>query len=410
MVVSRSKGIPSWQKDSSDSTNPAQNDDPVYSQQEAAINSSSSSSISSNTPEQPISASKDDPVYAQGEAAVKSESPYSQSRAESDQSSTTAISSTEDKPSSRASLLTSASKFLQHEDLRTASLERKTAFLQGKGLTKEEIDGLLAAPEFMPSNSEPAADTATTSATTSPPPIITYPEFLLHAHRPKPLVTRTRIVNAVYATGIVSGALYLANRYLFEPMAVEMASARHELFETAQKGVVSLNERLEKNVSVLPVTRRSGVEDGEDSVVSDPEELFHRDIGVQTSPGFEATDGNMGNASAEDAMGKQASKLQELKQHVKTLSETGKQALEEEEATRSVVGDLQAYLDELAYGGRKSTFSWENEYGSGSLGGRGNSGKVDEIAKFKAEIRSVKGALLSARNFPASSNGILRGK
>ena len=193
-------------------------------------------------------------------------------------------------------------------------------------------------------------------------------------------------------------------------MAVEMTSARHELFETAQKGVGGLNERLEKNVSILPATQRFGIGDGDESFVSDPEELFHRDVGVQTSPGFEVTDDSMENASTKDATDKHASKLQELKQHVETLSESGKEALEEEKATRSTVGDLQAYLEELAYGGRKSAFSWENDYGSGNPGGRGNSGKLDEIAKFKAEIRSVKGALLSARNFPASSNGNLRGR
>lgn len=45
---------------------------------------------------------------------------------------------------SRASLLNQATKFLQDDDIRDAPIERKTAFLESKGLTILEVEKLLA--------------------------------------------------------------------------------------------------------------------------------------------------------------------------------------------------------------------------------------------------------------------------
>ena len=51
--------------------------------------------------------------------------------------------------------------------------------------------------------------------------------------------------------------------------------------------------------------------------------------------------------------------------------------------------------------------NFNNGYG-GSMAGAGSgngSERDDEIARVKAEIRGVKGVLLSARNFPAGGRG-----
>lgn len=45
---------------------------------------------------------------------------------------------------SRATLLNQATKFLQDDDIRDAPTERKVAFLESKGLSELEIEGLLA--------------------------------------------------------------------------------------------------------------------------------------------------------------------------------------------------------------------------------------------------------------------------
>lgn len=202
----------------------------------------------------------------------------------------------------------------------------------------------------------------------------------------------------------------MANQYLFEPMAQQMAAARHELFLTAQKGVDGLNERLENNISVLPTAKKDLVGNGEvDGVISGLEELFHKDIGVQTSPQLESEVGNEKVESVgDDVVQRHASKLQELRGRIQSLLGSSKDVLEEDQATVSTFGDLQTYLEELAYEVRKPALSWENKYGAEDSGSRNHNTRPDEISKFKAEIRSVKGALLSARNFPSSGAGIIR--
>jgi hypothetical protein len=370
--------------DPSSITNPVQNDDPVYSQAEAASEASSEANTSTTASTPSAVMRNDDPVYSQAEAASR-----------------TSVRSNE---TSRASLLESASKFLRHKDFLDAPIERKTAFLEEKGLTREEINDILQTQNTM----IPSASTATSQATTPStiPPIITYPEFLSHAHQPKPLVTRTRILNAVYATGLLSGTLYIASKYLFEPMAEQMGIARHELFDTAQKGTKELNQKLEKVISVVPhQPALTAAGDDIESVASDPDELFHRDIGVQTSPKLEDdTSSNASSSSSESTSTttRHASRLTDIKAHLSALSESSEDVLEEDEATRSVVRDLQTYLEELAHGGKRPTFSWEQGYGVTPVA---KDEKLDEIARFKSEIRSVKGVLLSARNFPGSGAG-----
>lgn len=48
---------------------------------------------------------------------------------------------------SRAALLEKASKFLDDHEIKDASAERKSLFLEGKGLKKDEIHELLSASE-----------------------------------------------------------------------------------------------------------------------------------------------------------------------------------------------------------------------------------------------------------------------
>lgn len=49
----------------------------------------------------------------------------------------------EAEPSSRPTLLEQSAKFLEHEEIRDGSRDQKIAFLEGKGLRRGEIDGLL---------------------------------------------------------------------------------------------------------------------------------------------------------------------------------------------------------------------------------------------------------------------------
>lgn len=54
-----------------------------------------------------------------------------------------APSAADEKPSSRATLLEQAAKFLEHEEIRDASRDQKVTFLEGKGLRRDEIHELL---------------------------------------------------------------------------------------------------------------------------------------------------------------------------------------------------------------------------------------------------------------------------
>ena len=201
-------------------------------------------------------------------------------------------------------------------------------------------------------------------------------------------------------------------------MLESLTAARHSLFEGTIVNLETLNTKLERAVSVVPAmvdTQARGKRDGDgeedaESEASDPTELFHRDIGVQTSPDIDTSE------SAEEAatvapVEEHSEKLSSIRRHLGDLSGTGQESLEAAEETRSSLGNLQAYLEELAYGGAKGALHFEGGFGplgepmSSAAPGRGGAGSMDEIARFKADIRSVKGVLLSARNFPTGGLG-----
>ncbi|MCJ1333670.1 hypothetical protein MMC10_010370 [Thelotrema lepadinum] len=356
---------------------------------------------------------------------------------------------------SRASLIESASQFLQHDSICSASISEKTAFLESKGLTRPEIEQLL---QDLPSEeSQPAVEQTTTapnpeeasppsvsSPTTTPsttaaapsasplqqaPPIITYPEFLSHAHRPPPLITTTRVLNAAYATAFTTGVLWGTNKYLLTPMLESLTAARHSLFEGTISNLEEMNKKLEGTVSVIPAIvdagegrgRKAGDENGQegdtDSEASDPTELFHRDIGVQTSPDMSTGEGNAAGSgekegAAASPVEEHTERLQTMRKHLADLAATSEETLTAQEETSSSLGDLQAYLEEMAYGGNRNWQRFDGGFGplgEPMVGARDSAdSKVDEVARFKADIRSVKGALLSARNFP--SGGLGRGR
>lgn len=359
-------------------------------------------------------------------------------------------------PTTRQELLNQASKFLEDDSIRDSSTDRKVSFLESKGLSSDEIQQLLgvsrnpeassssssptqsdttsSAPAATPSSTTtmsqpPSTTAATTSASRDVPPIITYPEFLLQPAKPPPLVTMRSILYTLYGAAGLGASIYGASEYLVKPMLANLTSARQELSSTAQENLQKLNEKLEQNVSVIPahLTARKNSADGEDeefrddgdSVTSDPTELFHRDIGTQTTPGVSpspgaiAKDENPLEAPAE-AVNHHASRLASIQSQLKEITDLDKKSGTADDAMRSRLTDLHHYLDGLIYaaptytaaGGSYSLYGNPNSGGdSGSTGVRKS--EDDAIASFKAEIRGVKGALLSARNFPASRGGRL---
>ncbi|PLB35993.1 peroxisomal membrane protein PEX14 [Aspergillus candidus] len=371
---------------------------------------------------------------------------------------------TPDQPA-RSTLLEQASKFLEDESIRDASTDKKISFLESKGLKGPEIDSLLGVsrnPEATapsePTSSQPTASPQPTTSTSSTsgsssssnttntdtrsvPPIITYPEFLVQQSKPPPLVTLQSILYTIYGAAGLGATFYGASEFLVKPMLAQLTSARHDLADTTTSNLQKLNEKLEKTVSVIPpqLTARSlnttnddKDEEDTESITSDPTELFHRDVATQTSPGEVPTkeglwtadsDSDAPNTADQDqpsaataAVNSHLTRLESMRNSLQEITTTDQDSATAEDDVRSSLNDLQHYLDGLLYSKQSyGSVSGYGVYGSAGGGFDANAkstgiGKAEEdaISGFRAEIRGVKGALLSARNFPAGGRGRVR--
>ncbi|KAJ5928401.1 hypothetical protein N7466_007357 [Penicillium verhagenii] len=399
--------------------------------------------------------------------------------------------SSDDAPAStsREDLVNQASRFLEDESIRDSSTDRKVAFLESKGLSSDEIQQLLGvsrnqeatsstasttednaqetpetsstsseteATPSSPVNAQPSSPTsspsptmsqrrpptAATAATSSPsftkrdePPIITYPEFLFEPSKPPPLVTMQSVLYTLYGAAGLGASIYGASEYLVKPMLASLSSARHELAETAQENLKKLNEKLEKTVSMIPphlTARKDSAEAEEDadeseSVTSDPTELFHRDMGTQTTPDVSSSSSSLQSAAKESdekaadapavAVANHMTRLESIQSQLKEIDELEKGSSTSDDGLRTKLSDLHHYLDGLIYaaptytaaGGSYGLYSGKTSSGTDGTSTGVRKAEDDAIASFKADIRGVKGALLSARNFPASRGGRLGG-
>jgi len=223
-------------------------------------------------------------------------------------------------------------------------------------------------------------------------------------------------------------------------MTSALTAARHDLAATALVDLAKLNARLEGVVSELPprLARLPEAADGEgaedeESEDEDPTELFHRDVGTQTSsspPLRSASDASSSSSAPETPSAAtptptptptttHTTALRAIHTHLSELLTKDSSVAVVDESVRDRIADLQAYLDGLAYaspgygnGGAGGVYGMYGNgtggwgWSSGGGGGKGGGGgEEDGIARVKAEIRGVKGVLLSARNFPGSTRG-----
>ena len=363
-------------------------------------------------------------------------------------------------PSNRSTAIDQANRFLQDESIKDEPIERKVAFLQSKGLKDDEIEAALGQGQDQsptadhksgeereepgtsqlrhqtqysladPSLSQESEHKTTTkamdqeaSSSARERPIITYPEFLAQAHKPTPLVTSKRLLYTLYIASGTAATVYGASKFILSPMFDTLTSARQELGSVAQSRLSELNKKLEGMVSEIPPDLGNykdhrkvgeGEEDATEtgSVTSDPTELFHRDIGTQTTPNLSQRP----SRSTSDSGGSEAvlpnsqrvveghvGRLETIRSHMSEFLSTENALAESDDAIRDRVSELQTYLDGLTY--QHASYSSSGPYGPDDLS-RGKSSSVEEeaIAKVKAEIRGVKGVLLSARNFPSTQS------
>ena len=240
------------------------------------------------------------------------------------------------------------------------------------------------------------------------PPIITYPEFLLHSQKPPPLITAKRLLTTLYVATGAAATIYGGSQYLVSPMVESLTSARHSLFGATSVSLAILNDKLRSVVSTVPFSAlytKSNAEfevkdDDSSSIVSDPEELFHRDFGTQTSllptPSSRPSTSSSTSAQATVALSTtdhQASRLKAVQSNLSDFLTSYNSLGDSDMRFDRNTLVFRRYLDDLKLG---------RMYGSSDDGVIKPANNEDEYAKVRAEIRGVKGVFLSARSFPVA--------
>ncbi|KAK3901948.1 peroxisomal membrane anchor protein conserved region-domain-containing protein [Staphylotrichum tortipilum] len=310
---------------------------------------------------------------------------------------------------SREEKLEQARKFLQDAQVQNTTPERKAEFLKSKGLAEGDIEALLkevshdGRPEIKEERIEPPL------AKEDRPPIVTYPEFLTKPARPPPLVTVNRFLNTLYAFGGLSALVYGTSKYVVEPMVHTLTEARISLHDTANQDLGKLVSKLEATVSELPppkpttakaaAAKTPSTNDDAASSYDDPTELFHRDIGVQTSlPSSPNLHTRQPSSTAkENPTIKHTQTIARLAISLKSLSEGVVDHTESLGDVQTVVDQLKADLDRLSAAAATDFVGGFSLYGAAS-----KNEPDDEIKRAKENIRRVKGVLLSTRSFPAT--------
>jgi hypothetical protein len=349
--------------------------------------------------------------------------------------------------------LEQARLFLQHDDIKDAPHEEKAAFLERKGIKTTDIQKLLGHPAIDSSSSgdglktihdsndageqqvlraplEPPATSSSTDAIppqpsavseasaarvasrADVPPIITYPEFLMKPQKPPPLVTIDRLATASYIIGGASALTWAASKYLIAPMLESLTTSRHDLASNTLSSLGQLNTKLESSVSHVPyIAPLKSQKSNEDAVSdtssdSDPTELFHRDHGTQTTPPKSRSSSMDPSNSPMSATITQANRLSSLHSSLSSLLSSTSTSFSTDALSTSI-SDLQGVIDRIESNSQPlyTNYDWKAapSYSSTSKStSKSDKDSQGEAAKFKAEIRALKGAFLSSRNFPSA--------
>lgn len=231
-------------------------------------------------------------------------------------------------------------------------------------------------------------------------PIVTYPEFLTKPQRPPPLVTTNGLLNTLYACVGLSTLVYGASKYVVAPMVDQLNHSRGEIQETTASQLDALITQLEKTVSVIPPQASSNTappqpEEQSDSE-EDPAEMFHRDIGTQTS--FSSITPKTKDAADEAPV--TAQHVTRLAKMAKSLSGLRDDVQSQSTSFEGMKAQLDAFHDDL------DAMTFNQDVGTSAYEMFGAPRKTepnDEIRAVRDNIRRIKGVLLSTRTFPAST-------
>ncbi|KAK3643051.1 hypothetical protein LTR56_010425 [Elasticomyces elasticus] len=358
-------------------------------------------------------------------------------------------------PDSTTAQLNMIEAFLSDPSIQHQPVEKKKAFLRSKEVPVETIEQVLKPADqtqtptpsettnpavfeatefstFRSQQSQPPPPAVQEKIPDRPPPVITYPEFLVDAHVPPPLLTPSRVLTAAYAASGLAALCYGASRFLLTPMSDSLTEARREFAVHNQEKLVEFNERLAKIVSTVPSPpalagerERKAEGDGDEdggSEAEDPTELYHRDTGTQTSlppsPVPQSSDpflpaaANLAvtNSPKKSRTEYQAGGLDLLSTHLTSLATSTTSHTSSLTSAKNEIDQLRHVLDSLQYGGDRGYSFFDAGVGewSGRVGDQRVDGVGEKWAKVegvKKEIRGVKGVLLSARRFPGVGGG-----
>lgn len=289
--------------------------------------------------------------------------------------------------------------------------------MHGRSLWSQYV----AAPDWVPQHRLTSSKRQTEEERIEPPipkkedrpPIVTYPEFLTKPARPPPLVTVNGFFNTLYAFGGLSTIVYGASKFVVEPMVQTLTEARISFHETAKQDITKLVSKLETVVSEIPPTaskelrrlstssaRHEGYESDATSTYDDPTELFHRDIGVQTTPELESQSRFQSQQQQQHKTptDHQRDRLNRLVGSLKSLNESMTDQTETLGDVRTVMDVLQQDVDKLNAAAATDFVGGYSLYGAAS-----KNEPDDEIKRARENIRRVKGVLLSTRSFPVAT-------
>lgn len=223
-------------------------------------------------------------------------------------------------------------------------------------------------------------------------------------------MTVNGFLNTLYAFGGLSTIVYGASKFIVEPMVNNLTEARISLHDTANDDVAKLVSKLETVVSEIPPPKPKDLKTlsaptGDDDAASscdDPTELFHRDIGVQTSPLLQSQStptSNPENNKETNPTAYQTARLARLTATLKNFNETLTDQTETLGDVHTVMDVLQQDVEKLSAAAAATDFAG----GYSLYGASSRNEPEDEIRKAKENIRRVKGVLLSTRSFPTST-------
>jgi hypothetical protein len=211
----------------------------------------------------------------------------------------------------------------------------------------------------------------------------------------------------MYGTAGAVAGMYALSKYLLGPMHKELSASRHDFFTHSSSKLNEFNEKLSRIVSTpsKKTTGKDKSQEVEENIMDsdedeDPTELFHRDIGVQTSPPLSRQHSTWSladsHSSSPDALSAQASRLASLSNSIREITQSRTASGGKEKDILDQLDSFSAYLNELTYSSpyysyKNSVPTWNNIASTSAN---------DEFDRFRQEIRSMKGVMLSTRNFP----------